>query len=247
MSHYIHSSINSIILLITFLIIDSMDEDTAYISELENTIEKLLSPIHGIPFHITIKALAGKRVFQINLSESKDKKLVEKISQAAEIALKNANDEGIFRNRPNEVGNDIETFVKDALFEIGFSPDTPQRADGVRQATGYPDIYFMDDFNRHIYLECKTFNKANINTTQRAFYLSPSITGNSKIIYDAPHLILSFQIKQINRDGKRCYIPVAWKLVDIYSMKLDVKHEFNASNRDIYQENTILAEKTYEC
>lgn len=216
--------------------------DSEYIAELEKAIGKFLIPIQGIPFHIVIKALTGKNVFKIDLADRKDKQLIEKLSEVARISGENANRIGIFRSRPNEVGNDIEPYVKNALKEVGFHPETPKRSDGKRQSTGYPDIYFKDGFGRHIYLECKTYNKENIDTTQRSFYLSPSVTGESKIIYDAPHVIISFEIKQIRRDNKRCYIPVAWMLVDIHSMNLDVKHEFNASNREIYRREAILSE-----
>lgn len=217
-----------------------------YIKELEETVSKFLKPIAGIPFHIAIKALYKHKVISVDLKDEKDRELIEDLKKVAQIAGKNANRKGIFRNRPNEVGNDIEIFVKDALGKMGFTPETPMRADGVRQAVGYPDIYFKDKSGRHVYFECKTYNKANINTTQRAFYFSPSRTEQSKIIFDAYHIVLSFEIKQIQREGKRCFIPVAWKLVSIHSMKVDVKHEFNASNREIYRDEAIIAEGEVE-
>jgi len=219
-----------------------MREGEDLTTELEELIKIFLKPVQGIPFHIAIQTLTGKMVYKLNKSDDKDKKLIEKLSKAADIAVKNANHIGIYRNRPNEVGNDMEPYVKDALKEIGLQPETPKRSDGVRQSTGYPDIYFKDDFNRHIYLECKTYNKGNISTTLRAFYLSPPISGKSKIIYDALHIVLSFEIEQITRDNRRCYIPVAWKLVDIYNMKLDVKHEFNAHNIEMYGHDAIITE-----
>lgn len=213
-----------------------------YVKQLEETIGKFLKPIEGIPFHIAIKALYKHKVLPLDLDDEKDSQLISDLSQAAQIACENANRTGIFRNRPNEVGNDIEGFVRDALKDFGFNPETPMTVDGIRKAVGYPDIYFKDKYGRHIYLECKTYNKANINTTQRAFYFSPAKERQSKIIYDAPHIVMSFEIKQIQRGGRRCYIPVAWKLVSIHSMKVNVKHEFNASNRDIYRRKAILAE-----
>ena len=213
-----------------------------YIEKLEKVIEKFLRPIKGIPFHIAVKALYGHEVLPLDLKDEKDAQLIKELSHAAQIAGKNANRRGIFRNRPNEVGNDMEIFVKAALQSRGFRPETPITANGTRKAVGYPDIYFKDKYHRHVYLECKTYNKANINTTQRAFYFSPAAEGQSKVIYDAHHLIMSFEVKQIQRKGRRCYIPIAWKLVSIYSMNVSVKHEFNASNRDIYRREAILAE-----
>jgi hypothetical protein len=164
------------------------------------------------------------------------------LCEVARIAGKKAKEKGIFRNRPNEVGNDIEIFVKKAMFSIGFSPKTPMTNKRCRKAVDYPDIYFKDRKGRHVYLECKTYNKANIDTTQRAFYFSLAENKESKIIYDAPHLVISFEIAQITRNNKRYFIPAAWKIVSIHSMQVSVKHEFNASNKDIYREDAILAE-----
>jgi len=219
-----------------------MTADEDYVKQLEETIGKFLKPIEGISFHIAIKALYGHQVVPLNLKDEKDIRLIEDLSRVAQIARENADRKGIFRNRPNEVGNDIEKFVREALRNAGFSPETPMTAGGTRKAVGYPDVYFRDKHGRHVYLECKTYNKANINTTQRAFYFSPAEEGKSKIIYDAPHVAMSFEIKQIQRNGRRCYIPIAWKLVSIHSMKVGVKHEFNASNKDIYRKEAILAE-----
>jgi len=217
-----------------------------YIKQLEETVVKFLKPMEGVPFHLAIRALYRRKVIPLNLKEDKDVQLIETLSQVAQIAGENANRKGIFRSRPNEVGNDIEKFVREALKKVGFNPETPMTAGGTRKAAGYPDIYVKDKYSRHVYLECKTYNKANINTTQRAFYFSPAEEGRSKIIYDAPHIVMSFEIKQIQRSGRRCYIPVAWKLVSIHSMKVSVKHEFNASNRDIYRREAILAEGKIE-
>ncbi len=213
-----------------------------YIKQLEETIAKFLKPVEDIPFHLAIKALYGRRVIPLDLTADKDRDLIGKLSQVAHIAGENAQRRGIFRSRPNEAGNDIEGFVREALRGVGFRPETPTTADGTRKAVGYPDIYFKDKYNRHCYLECKTYNRATVYTTMRAFYFSPADKGKSKIIHDAPHIVMSFEIKQIQKAGKRCYIPVAWKLVSIYSMKVGVKHEFNASNKDIYRKDAILAE-----
>lgn len=223
-----------------------MTSDEDYIQQLEETINKFLKPIRGIPFHIAIKALYGHQVIPLNLKEEMDIALIADLSRVAQTSGEDASRKGIFRNRPNEVGNDIETFVREALKESGFNPETPITANGIRKAVGYPDIFFKDKHGRPTYLECKTYNKANINTTMRAFYFSPAEEGQSKIIYDAPHIVMSFEIEQTRRNGKRCYVPVAWKLVSIHSMKVSIKHEFNASNKDIYRKEAILAEGKIE-
>jgi hypothetical protein len=82
------------------------------------------------------------------------------------------------------------------------------------------------------YLECKTYNIKNVNTTQRAFYFSPS--DQFKVTRDAIHLLLAFQLEPEQRDGKRVFVPVHWKLITLHDLKVDLKHEFNQHNRDMY-------------
>jgi hypothetical protein len=57
-------------------------------------------------------------------------------------AGKNINQKGILRPRPNEVGNDIEKFVRDALNSKGLNADSPKGTSGKKKSMGYPDILF---------------------------------------------------------------------------------------------------------
>ena len=136
-----------------------------YVKELEETIEKFLKPVEGVPFHIAVKALYGHKVIPLDLENADDKLLIDELCEVAKIAGKRAHEKGIFRNRPNEVGNDIEGFVKKALFSIGFYPKTPMTNRGSRKAVSYPDIYFKDKKGRHVYLECKTYNNCLLYTS----------------------------------------------------------------------------------
>jgi len=218
-----------------------MKSQDDYIKQLEVTIAKFMAPLEGIPFPIAIKAISGHEVVPFDRGDRQDLDLLEKVCQAADIAGKQAFQDGIFRKRPNEVGNDIEGYVKEALKAVGLQADTPVTQKQTRQAMGYPDIEVIDSYGRITYLECKTYNLANIGTTQRAFYFSPSRTG-CKITRDARHLILGFQIETAQREGRRAYVPVHWRVYDTITMLVQVKHEFNASNIQIYREDSLLAE-----
>jgi len=90
-------------------------------------------------------------------------------------------------------------------------------------------------------LECKTYNIKNIDTTQRSFYFSPS--NEFKIIYDAPHFILSFEICVAGESGnKHIYKCKHYKILSIESLSLDVKYEFNSDNKRMYsgKDGTII-------
>jgi len=223
-----------------------MNSNEEYVKQLEETIAKFLEPLENIPFPIAIKAISGYRVIPFNNEDDVDKALLGRLIKAMKIATKTANEEGIFTARPNEVGNHIEPFVKDALLKVGVKEvDIPQTVKGTRQAAGYPDLFIRDVDDRVTYLECKTYNRKSIGSSFRAFYFSPPSRENSKITTDARHLVATFEIEIAERNNKRAYVPVRWKLYSLDTMLVQVKHEFNASNKQMYRPEALLAEGTF--
>ncbi len=210
-----------------------------YIRELEKTIGKFLTPLKGIPFPIAIKALTGFEVIPFDVTQTRDRKLLESISKAAQVAGKRASIEGIFANRPNEAGNHIEPFVLEALNEVGLRADTPVAKSGRKKTAGYPDIQIEDEYGRTVYLECKTFSSKVKGTTFRSFYFSPS--KNPKITRNAFHLLMSFELIRAVRPDRGAFVPVSWHIYTLDKLLTQVKHEFNASNKDLYTEKALLA------
>ncbi|MHA1285026.1 MAG: hypothetical protein ACTSQP_21190 [Promethearchaeota archaeon] len=216
-----------------------MDEN--YVKKLENVIKQMIRPLKEIPFNLVIEAISNYRVIPFDYKDERDKKVLDTLINAVKIAGKNINKNGIMRPRANEVGNDIEKYIKDALNELGYKAETPITRSGRRRSTGYPDLQFIDEFNRVNYLECKTFNIKNINTTQRSFYLSPS--EDFKIISDAHHFAISLEmyvddVKGVNKIFK-CS---SWKILSLENLTLDVKYEFQSDNRRLYSKELILSE-----
>ena len=214
-----------------------------YITRLEKVIKQMLIPLRDIPFNLAIESMTGKRVISFDFKNFEHTELLSLLKQAALQAGKDINKNGILRPRPNEVGNDIEPFVKKALNSLNLNADTPTGPSGNKKSTGYPDILFW--FNeKPYYLECKTYNIENIETTQRSFYFSPS--DKFKVIYDAPHFILSFEIYVAGEQGnKHIYKCRHYKILSIEALSLDVKYEFNSDNRRMYSGKNgtvILAE-----
>lgn len=204
----------------------------SYVKKLENVIGKFMAPVKDIPFSVAIRALSGCKVLSFDKKSFLDRELLKLITSAAKTAGGSAFKDGIYTSRPNEAGNKIEPFVKKALHDLGLKAETPVTKSGKRKATGYPDIEITDKHDRTIYLECKTYNLKNVDTTQRAFYFSPS--ENFKVTKDALHFMLSFQIEKERRFGKTAYVPKHWRLYTLENLVVDVKHEFNQSNRKLY-------------
>lgn len=216
-----------------------MSED--YIKKLETIIRQMLRPLNGIPLNLVIQSISGRSIIPFNPNDRKDLSVLNNLKKVAEITGKKINKKGILRPRPNEVGNDIEMFVKESLTEIGYNAYTPLTKNGKKKSTGYPDIEFVDEFQRVNYLECKTFNIENIITTQRSFYLSPS--DDFKITKDAHHFAISFEIYVERRKQRNnIYKCKSWKILTLENLEVDVKYEFNSDNARLYSKNMILAE-----
>ncbi len=223
-----------------------MNEQEKYIEDLEKTLSQFLKPLNNIPYKIAIKAFSGYNVLPFNKNDIKDKELLNLLCKAAEIATKNANIKGIFANRINEIGNHIEPFVIESLNHVGLKADKPTTKEGKKKATGYPDIFFIDQYGRANYLECKTYNEKNYQTTQRSFYFSPAKRpADFKITQEARHLIVSFKIERTKKNGKNVFVPVYWKIFSIDNLVGQIKHEFNASNKQMYTIEALLAEGSF--
>lgn len=117
-------------------------KDEKYISKLENAIKQMLTPLKDIPFNLVIESLTGKKVIPFDFSDSIDKELLDVLKNVALRAGRKINKVGITRARANEVGNDIEAFVKSAMQDLNLNPDIPTCASGRKKAMGYLQILF---------------------------------------------------------------------------------------------------------
>lgn len=210
--------------------------DKEYILSLENVLAQFLKPFKSIPFKLLIKSLSGFEVLNFDTSTKENKNLLEDLIEVCEDVKKEVNENGISANRPNEVGNYIEPFLKHSLIKKGLEADIPKLKNNKKRSIGYPDLEFKDKKNRWHYLECKTFNIKNIATTQRSFFVSPS--KDFKIKRDAIHFLISFQIEQ---NGKT-YTVKNYKILTLENLKVDLKNEFNTNNKNLYTKENILYE-----
>jgi len=217
-----------------------MGNQEEYIKQLERAISRFLEPMRGIPFSIAIKALTGFNVLAFDVSLDQNKTLLEQLSKAAQLGGQRAFQEGIFTARPNEAGNHIEPFVVEALRNIGLKAYKPVSKSGKIKVVGYPDIQIESVSGMTIYLECKTYNALVRDTTFRSFYFSPS--KDPKITKDAFHLLMSFELDSAERKGERAFIPISWQIYTLDKLLVQVKHEFNASNRELYRKDALLAQ-----
>ncbi len=183
-----------------------------------------------ILFKDVIFATTQHRVLDFDTNNSAHVELRKKILAAAALAGERARREGLPAERANEAGNHMESFVKDAMREIGLTARTPVTTAGSAQSAGYPDIEITGPVPA--YLDLKTFSAGTADSTQRAFYYSPST--RPKVTRDALHLLLAFEMERTESGGKAVFVPVRWKLLTLQNLRVELKFEFNQSNRGLY-------------
>lgn len=140
--------------------------DEKYVRNLENTIKEMIKPIKNIPFKLVIESISNCKLLSFDENNNYHKKVLQDLITVAKDVGKSANKEGIRSKRVNEAGNYVEKFVRNALKSNNLEPSTPITTNGKRKGVGYPDFTFKKN-NSDYYLEIKTYNKSNKNTTQR--------------------------------------------------------------------------------
>jgi len=191
-------------------------------------------PMESVPFEVVVEELYGFKVRKFD--PEADGKLLERIENAMRDACLFARKGPIKRNRPNEVGNDMEPFVVKALKSHGMAAAAPKTRSGRGRSAGYPDVK-MDIDPVPIFLEVKTYSASTRRSSQRSVFLSPSKGQDSKVTEDGYHLLVGFEME---RTGT-LYRPVAFQLVDLHGLEFNMKAEFNANNRSLYDHDGMLA------
>ena len=203
--------------------------------------------LRGIPFSQVISSATGKRVLPIDLKNEADAKIVKQISAALDETLKRLNDP---ENRVHDVAriNEVSSHVEDTLQELlnaspGLSCDFPHTATDKVQRSGYPDLRLLDTAtNKVFYLDPKLYAAGSRDSSFRTFYFEPKITTN-KVRDDAVHLIVGFE-HEARMDGRWRF--TRWDVVDLSHFRVKLKAEFQASNRDMYRPEAIVASSAAE-
>lgn len=117
-------------------------DSNEYTKKLENVIKQMLQPLKDIPFNLVIETMTGKKVLSFDFNNEEHKEVLDLLKKSALKVGKEINKSGILRPRPNEVGNDIEIYVRNSLNSFCLKADIPVGPSGNKKATGYPDILF---------------------------------------------------------------------------------------------------------
>ena len=137
--------------------------------------------------------------------------------------------------RINEASHFFEDAMQEELSKIpGCKASFPLTADGKVQRSGYPDLQLDLPDGRTFYLDPKLFAKGSRESSFRTFYFEPR-TATNKVTRDACHLIVGIE-HDFAATGKF----LRWELVDISHFEVQLKAEFQGSNRDLYREEAVV-------
>ena len=121
------------------------------------------------------------------------------------------------KKRANECGNYMESILNIADENIV----SPKTSNGKQMSSAYPDRELKDQ----AYIEVKVFDVDSKESSFRSFYLSTL----DKITKSLPHILVAFP----HKDG--VLIDTKPEVIDLYDLKLKLKQEYNASNKDVYK------------
>jgi hypothetical protein len=198
--------------------------------------------LRGIPFSEVILDATGKKVLAIDKENATDQRVIKQIAGVLDEVVRrmNAPDspiQGI--PRINEVSSHFEDLMRELLNATqGLSCDIPRTAENRVQRSGYPDLRLVDtETKRVFYLDPKLYAVGSRDSSFRTFYFEPKIATN-KVLDDAVHFIVGFEHEKRSADH---WTFTRWDLVDLAQFKVKLKAEFQASNRDLYRPDAIVA------
>lgn len=190
-----------------------------------------------LPFPLLIESATGHRVIPI---QPEDDRWLEPLSRALDRTLVRLNDPLHPIHRVARI-NEASHFVEDELMielsaEPGWRAQPAPTATGARQRSGYPDIRLQLPDGRIVYLDPKLMTVENRASTLRTFYYEPK-TETGKVNADAVHLLIGIQ--HHGESGGELRLE-KWELVDLSRIRLELKPEFQTSNRELYRDETVI-------
>lgn len=239
MNHRLASILGALLLVPTWAV--SAKEANAPVDQLIPWLLDEDKELRGIPFKDVICAATGKRVLSIDPQSEADRRVIRQIGETLDETTKrmNAANSPIQRvARINEVSSHFEDMLRELLnSQPGLSCDFPRTAAGKVQRSGYPDLRIVERASQRVfYLDPKLYAVGSRESSFRTFYFEPKKATN-KVRDDAVHLVVGFEHEPRTGDLWKF---TRWDLVDLSLFRVQLKAEFQGSNRDLYRPEAII-------
>ena len=193
-------------------------------------------------FPVVVAAVSGKKVLLSKGRES-HARVTAAITAVMDRLLVEMNAEGSPIRGLRRI-NEGSRFFEDGLLEglektEGITCGIPPTREGSAQRSGYPDLRITDEVTGDVYyLDPKLMERGLAESSLRTFYFEPK-DSTLKITDDATHLLIG--IEHDGNDGE--WVFLGYQLVDLSGLKVRLKAEFQASNRELYQKPSVLEKR----
>lgn len=208
--------------------------------DLIQTLRNTDGTFQDIPFAEVIAASTGKRVLAFDPGGGAEQEIFDAIRRAMDRVMERMNRPESLTNqqsRINECSAHFEESIRHFLnAEPGIECEPPRTQGGTLQRAGYPDLRLVHEATgRVVYLDPKLVEQDALKSSLRTFYYTPA-EETGKILDDGSHLLIG--IEHDGNTGRWKFL--RWHLVDLGGLKVRLKAEFQADNRDIYRPESIL-------
>ena len=226
------------------------DQELRAEESLDVLLRWLLDPAHEhelvtLPWPAVVHAATGHRVLPFDPKDPTDAAVLGKIGPAMDGILRAMNGPGSPARdvaRVNEVSHFFEDAMQGAFNTIpGLRCEFAPNAAGRVQRSGYPDLRVTDVASSKVYyLDPKLVAEGSRASSFRTFYFEPR-TETNKVTADAVHFVVG--IAHDGKAGADLHF-TRWEIVDCATMKVRLKAEFQASNKDVYRDDAVVARGT---
>lgn len=172
--------------------------------------------VRGVPFSYVIEMTTNRKVYPVT---DEDKEVIEEIFKAAIEVVEDSKEEDFGDMRPNEISNRLEDMLRAKLG--GVIPEN--------KVAGYPNI-LIERKGKYYYVEVKLAEEDKLDSSFRTFYYEP--VELAKVTKDACHIAVGFIHRRKTIIG--------FKIIDLSKIKVNLKNEFNASNRELYKPDAVV-------
>jgi len=185
-------------------------------------------------FATVAEACSGKKVIPLT-NDPAHLRVTAAISEALTMTLAELNQANSPVRKLRRI-NEASRYFEDGIHKHingmpGFKCDIPPTRSGEHQRSGYPDLRIIDEESRIVfYLDPKLVEQGSSASTFRTFYFEPK-NETLKITEDAIHLLVG--IEHDGNDGAWTF--TGWRLLDLSTLKVRLKAEFQASNAELYR------------
>ena len=234
---------------ISTLLTPVMAEESAGPEAVQPLVEQLMEAdelMDDVRFSKVVEAATGQRVLRYDPARDDHRAMIAHLSQGLNVVLESLRQPTHTAHQAGRI-NEVSRFFEEALLvQLAKNPRydcaTPKTAAGDHQRAGYPDLRIADRETGLIaYLDPKLYAADSRASSFRTFYFEPKSETN-KILDDALHLIAG--IAHSGRNNAGTWQFTDWTLVDLANFRVQLKAEFQSSNRELYRDELIIESAT---